>query len=303
MSEIVERIQQLKKQNRATVLAHTYQPGAVQDVADFVGDSYGLSVQAVEVDAQIIVFAGVMFMAETAAILNPSKTVIIPQPDAGCPMADMITPEELQELKAQHPGSVVMCYVNSTAEIKALSDICCTSSNALKIARQIPLDKTILFVPDRHLGSWVQEQTGHTMVLWDGCCPTHVGIRAPMLVKARKEHPDAPILIHPEAPRESRDLADEVLSTGGMCEFVARDNHREYVIATETGIIHTLKRQNPDKIFHALSDHAVCPNMKKGTVEGILAALEGRGGQVVWVPEEVAVKARLSLERMLTMSR
>ena len=303
MQSIADSIQSLKKQKNAVVLAHTYQPGEVQDVADFVGDSYGLSVEATRGRADMIVFCGVMFMAETAAILNPSKKVVIPEPTAGCPMAEMITADELRALRREHPDHVVICYVNSTAEIKALSDICCTSSNALKIVRQIPRDRGIIFVPDKHLGGYVQETSGHEMVLWDGFCPTHVRIIPDMIRAARAVHPGAAVLIHPEAPRVSRDLADQVLSTGGMCDFVKKDRGQEYIIATEVGIIHTLEKQNPEKRFFPVTDAALCPNMKKTSLELVEGALKGTSGMIVNVPVDIADKARKSLTRMMEMSR
>jgi quinolinate synthase len=302
MPSIFDSIQSLKRQKNAVILAHTYQPAEVQDSADFVGDSYGLSVEAVKVKANTIIFCGVMFMAETAALLNPAKRVIIPEPGAGCPMAEMITADELRALKQKHPDHIVICYVNSTADIKALSDICCTSSNALKIVRQIPPDQGIIFVPDKHLGGYVQEKSGHEMVLWDGFCPTHVRIMPDMIKAARAMHPAAAVLIHPEAPKASRDAADQVLSTGGMCDFAKGDAGEEYIIATETGIIHTLQKQNPAKRFFPVSDLALCPNMKKMTLEKVLAALEGSAGMVVTVPVDIAEKARKSLTRMMEMS-
>jgi quinolinate synthase len=302
MQSISDSIQTLKKQKNAVILAHTYQPAEVQDIADFVGDSYGLSVEAVKVKADTIIFCGVMFMAETAAILNPGKKVIIPEPKAGCPMADMITKDELVALKRHYPDHLVICYVNSTADIKALSDICCTSSNALRIVRQIPHEQGIIFVPDKHLGGYVQEESGRSMVLWDGFCPTHVRITPGMIAAARAEHPAAAVLIHPEAPKASRDCADRVFSTGGMCDFVKKDPGQEYIIATETGIIHTLEKQNPEKKFFPVSDLALCPNMKKMTLGKVLAALEGSAGMVVTVPGDIAEKARRSLVRMMEMS-
>lgn len=303
MQEIRAEINRLKKEKNAIILSHTYQPGEIQDSADFVGDSYGLSVQARNSDADIIIFAGVTFMAETAAILSPQKQVIMPVAEAGCPMADMITPDELIECKEKYPDHLVMCYVNSTAEIKALSDICCTSSNALKIARQIPKETGIIFIPDKHLGSWVQEQTEHTMVLWDGYCPTHVRIHPEMVHKAKEKHAAAVLLMHPEAPKASRDLADAILSTGGMCNYVKEHEESEYIIATETGIIHTLQTQNPEKKFYAISDTALCPNMKMGSLEAVYKALDGSGGTTIRVPEEIAGKAIGSLEKMLEMSK
>jgi quinolinate synthase len=258
-------------------------------------------VEASRTAASLIVFCGVRFMAETAAILNPSRTVILPEPLAGCPMADMITAEELRLFKAQHPDYLVMCYVNSTAEVKALSDVCCTSSNAEKIARKLPAGRGILFVPDRHLGSWVQERTGREMVMWDGFCPTHLRIEPEMLVAARKEHPDAELLIHPEAAHECRVLADQVLSTGGMCAYVKTSAAREFIIATENGLLHTLEKNNPNKRFFALSDDIVCPNMKRGSLLSVRNALRGTGGEVITVKKEVADKARRSLELMLEL--
>jgi len=300
---LTDAIRVLAKKQNAVILAHTYQPAQIQDIADYVGDSYGLSVEATNVTADVIIFCGVMFMAETAAILNPAKRVIIPEPTAGCPMAEMITADELVEVKRQHPDHIVICYVNSTADIKALSDICCTSSNALKIVRQIPREQGIIFVPDKHLGGYVKEQAGRDMILWDGFCPTHVRITPDMIASARALHPGATVLIHPEAPKASRDLADHVFSTGGMCDYVKKDTAREYIIATETGIIHTLEKQNPEKRFFPASDQALCPNMKKMTLEKVLAALEGNAGMVVTVPEDIAEKARKSLTRMMEMSR
>jgi quinolinate synthase len=301
MPSLHDEITALRREKDAIILAHTYQPAAVQDCADYVSDSYGLSVEASRTRASLIVFCGVRFMAETAAILNPSRTVVLPEPKAGCPMADMITADELREFKAQYPGYLVMCYVNSTAEIKALSDVCCTSSNAERIARKLPAEKGILFVPDRHLGSWVQERTGRTMVMWDGFCPTHLRIEPAMLTAARKEHPGALLLIHPEAAHECRILADAVLSTGGMCSYVKESPVREFIIATENGLIHWLEKNNPGKRFYQISEDIVCPNMKRGTLLSVRNALLGTGGEIITVEKEVADKARRSLELMLEL--
>jgi quinolinate synthase len=302
MPDIPETIKRLKREHDAVILAHTYQPGEVQDIADFVGDSYGLSVEATKTGAKTIIFCGVMFMAETAAILNPRKTVIIPEPMAGCPMADMICGDDLREMKARYPGHLVICYVNSTAEVKALSDICCTSSNALKIVQQIPAASGIIFVPDKHLGSWVAEKSGRDMVLWEGFCPTHAHMTTSMIAAAKQEHPHARILMHPEAPEECRKLADEILSTGGMCDFVHGSSESEFIIATETGILHTLRRRNPGKRFFIVDPSITCPNMRRGSLKKTLAALDGTGGLQVRVPPDIASKARLSLENMLRMS-
>lgn len=302
MSVSPEEIVRLKKEKNAVVLAHTYQPGDVQDAADFTGDSYGLSVEAVRAPERTIIFAGVRFMAETAAILNPGKKVILAVPEAGCPMADMITAADLAELKKEHPSHAVLCYVNSPAEVKALSDVCVTSSNAVAIASQIPAGRGIIFVPDKYLGDFVTERTGRDMVLWNGFCPTHARITPAMVAKARAAHPDAIVMIHPEAPRESRKLADAVLSTGGMCSFVKSSTAGEFIAATEVGILHTLRRQNPLKKFFPVSDIITCPNMRKGSLESVLRALEGTGGEVIKVPYDIARKAESSLRKMLEMS-
>ena len=302
MLEQRDEIAALKKERDAVILAHTYQPGEIQDCADYVGDSYGLSVAVRKAEASVIVFCGVRFMAETAAILNPSRRVILPEPKAGCPMADMITPEELKELKAQYPDHLVMCYVNSTAEIKALSDVCCTSANAERIARRLPPGRGVIFVPDQHLGSWVRERTGREMVLWNGLCPTHLRITPDLLRAARKEHPGAEILIHPEATRECRELANVVLSTGGMCDYAEASSGGEFIIATENGLLHTLRKRNPGKSFFSVSDSILCPNMKRGSLASLRNALMGTGGEHVVVEEETAKQALRSIEEMLNLS-
>jgi len=301
-TDIRETIERLKRGRSAVILAHTYQPAEVQDIADFVGDSYGLSVEATRTAAETIIFCGVMFMAETAAILNPEKTVIIPEPAAGCPMADMIGAAELAGMKARHPGHIVVCYVNSTAEVKALSDVCCTSSNALKIVSRLPADSGVIFVPDKHLGSWVAEKSGRELVLWDGFCPTHARITAAMIRRAKELHPRACVLIHPEAPKECRDMADEVLSTGGMCDYARKSGAAEFIIATEIGILHTLRTQNPSKQFYCVDASITCPNMRRNSLAKVAAALEGSGGMRVRVDGDIAARARRALEKMLEMS-
>jgi len=301
MSDWRDEIAALKKERDAVILAHTYQPGEVQDCADYVGDSYGLSVAARKAEASVIVFCGVRFMAETAAILNPSRRVILPEPKAGCPMADMITPEEMKELKARHPNHLVMCYVNSTAEIKALSDVCCTSANAERIARRLPEKRGIVFVPDRYLGSWVKERTGREMVLWNGLCPTHLRITPDLIRAARGTHPGAEILIHPEAAHECRELADAVLSTGGMCDYAAASSGSEFIIATENGLLHTLRKRNPGKSFFSVSDAIICPNMKRGSLASLRDALRGTGGEHIVVEEGTAKQALRSIEEMLRL--
>jgi quinolinate synthase len=301
MTDLRVEIDRLKRSKNAVILAHTYQPGEVQDVADYVGDSYGLSVEATKVTAGTIIFCGVRFMAETAAILNPSKKVVLAVPDAGCPMADMITAADLAELKAQYPAHLVMCYVNSTAEVKALSDVCCTSSNALSIARKLPVDKGIIFVPDKYLGGYVAEKTGREFILWNGFCPTHARITPAMIEAARRAHPGALLMIHPEAPREARILADEVFSTGGMCSFVKKSPQKEFIVATELGILHTLAKANPEKKFYPVADVVTCPNMRKGSLASVKAALDGSGGETIAVEKGIAEKAKRSLEMMLEL--
>ncbi|MBD3319668.1 MAG: quinolinate synthase NadA [Chitinivibrionales bacterium] len=303
MTSTTDEIARLKKVHNAIILAHTYQPGEIQDIADFVGDSYGLSVQAAAADAEVIIFCGVLFMAETAAILNPDKKVILPVPEAGCPMADMISAGELVELKRKYPGYTVLCYVNSPAEVKAESDICCTSSNALTIAGKLPENKGIIFVPDKHLGSHVHEQTGRPVVLWEGFCPTHARITPAMVLAAKKNHPRACTMIHPEAPKASRDLCDKIFSTGQMCDFVKEGPHTEFIIGTEIGILHTLNHRTPQKKYYPMSDQITCPNMRRGTLETTLRALKRESGLLVNVSGDIADKARGSLTRMLEMSR
>lgn len=301
MNDLTSAITQLKKEKNAVILAHTYQPAEVQDAADFIGDSYGLSVEAARTKAGTIIFCGVRFMAETAAVLNPSRKVVLAVPDAGCPMADMITAPDLLAMKRTYPSHLVMCYVNSPADVKALADICCTSSNALGIARRLPQEQEIIFVPDKYLGDFVAQGLGRPVVLWNGFCPTHARIIPDMVERARLEHPGALVMIHPEAPRESRRLADQVLSTGGMCAFAQQSDRTEFIVATEIGILHTLQKQNPSKKFYPVSDAIVCPNMRKGSLESIIRALEGTGGEVIKVPPDIASAAERSLRRMLEM--
>jgi quinolinate synthase len=297
-SAIIDKIQALKNRRNAVILAHNYQPGEIQDIADYKGDSLGLSVQAAETDAEVIVFCGVLFMAETAAILSPNKTVLLPDKMAGCPMADMIDAEQLQELKARHPGALVVCYVNSTAEVKALSDYCCTSGNALELVKTLPQDKEIIFVPDKNLGGFIVEQTGREMILWPGYCSTHVRIVPDHVQQVRKEHPKALVLAHPECNPDVREIADELLSTGQMLKFAKTSNVNEFIIATEKGIIHSLKKQNPNKHFYPVTEKAICPNMKKISLEKVAWALEDMQYQIT-VPEPVCSQAKQSLDRML----
>lgn len=297
-SHIEEKIEDLKQQRNAVILAHNYQIPEVQDIADFVGDSLGLSVQAASTDADTIVFCGVLFMAETAAILSPQKTVLLPDLEAGCPMADMITATQLRELKVKHPDALAVCYVNTPAEVKAECDYCCTSSNAVELVNRLPKDKEIIFIPDKHLGQYVEDQTGRDMILWPGYCSTHVRITADDIRKTKEAHPDALVLAHPECGRAVYDVADEMLSTGQMLKFAKQSSNSKFIIATEIGILHTLKKQNPDKEFFAASEAAVCPNMKKITLEKVVWSLEDNQFQVT-VNEEITNRARKALDRML----
>ena len=297
---IVEEIKSLQAARNAIILAHNYQPGEIQDLADFTGDSLELARKAATVAEDIVVFCGVHFMAETAAILNPRKTVLLPTPDAGCPMADMISGEQLREVKAKHPGAKVLCYVNSTAEIKAESDCCVTSSNAVAVARSFAADQEIIFVPDQHLGSWTAEQLGRKFILWPGFCPTHARMTDSQIALARAEHPGAPVLVHPECPKGVRDAADQVLSTGGMCRYVLGRPEAAFIVGTETGILHRLKKENPDKLFFPLLESAVCPNMKKTTLEKVLWSLQ-ENQTIVRVAEPIASRARKSIEAMLAI--
>ena len=296
---LYEEIRCLQKKHNAVILAHNYQPGEVQDIADFTGDSLELARKAADIHADVIVFCGVHFMAETAAILNPGKTVLLPAADAGCPMADMITGGQLRELKAQHPNAKVLCYVNSTAEVKAESDCCVTSANAVAVAQSYP-GQEIIFVPDRHLGSFTAEKLGRTFILWPGFCPTHARITEAHIRAARDAHPGAPVLVHPECPKPVRDAADAVLSTGGMCRYVQGRPEPTFMIGTETGILHRLRNENPGKTFFPLLELAVCPNMKKITLEKILWSLRDMQ-TVITVPEPVALRARHAIDAMLAI--
>jgi len=294
---VVDKISELRARRKAVVLAHNYQPPEVQDLADFCGDSLGLSVQASRTQAEVIVFCGVRFMAETAAILCPDKVVLLPDPEAGCPMADMITAAQLRQLKARHPGAIVVCYVNSTAEVKAESDTCCTSANAVDLVRSLPKDRQIVFVPDQNLGQYTAEQTGRDLVLWPGYCRSHVLITEDDIRAAKARHPDAVVMVHPECTKPVRGMADQVLSTGQMLRFVRQSRAKRFIVGTEIGILHALNKENPDAQYIPASDRAVCPNMKRITLDKVLWALEDMQVQVT-IPKDIAAQARKSLQRM-----
>ena len=300
MSELADEIRALKKERNALILAHNYTRPEVQDVADFTGDSLELARKATQVDADVIAFCGVYFMAETAAILNQGKTVLIPDPSAGCPMADMIDAAQLRELKAQHPGAIAVCYVNSTAEVKAECDICVTSGNAEKVMASLPKGREIIFVPDQHLGGHIADKRGETYVLWPGYCPTHARLTAARIAAARAAHPGAPVLVHPECAKDVRDAADERLSTGGMCAYARNSTAREIVVGTEVGILHRLRLENPDKVFHPVDEGMVCPNMKKATLDNLRDCLRDMSPRVT-VPEDIAIRAKKAIDAMLAV--
>jgi len=297
-NKLIEKIEQLKQDRNAVILAHNYQPAEIQDLADFTGDSLGLSIKAAETDAETIVFCGVQFMAETAAILSPEKTVLLPDKFAGCPLADMITAEQLRALKQEHPDALVVCYVNSSAEVKADSDYCCTSANAVEVVESLPADTKIIFVPDQHLGRFVAEKTGSDLVLWPGYCHVHMMITEDDIKNARAKYPDAIVMAHPECTEPVKELSDQLLSTGQMLKFADKNTAKRFIVATEIGMLHPLKKQNPHAEFIAATDRAICPNMKKITVEKIVWALEDMQYKIT-VPDEIRTKARKAIDRMV----
>ncbi len=298
-AKLKERILSLKTGKNAAILAHNYQLGEIQDIADFVGDSLELSQKAAKTDADVIVFCGVHFMAETAFILSPDKTVLLPDMHAGCPMADMITAEKLRRRKKELPGATVVCYINSSAEVKAESDICCTSANAVKVIESLDAEE-ILFVPDQYLGHYISTKTDKKISLWPGFCPTHLRIQPQYIIKLRQEYPQSKVVVHPECRPEVIAIADEVLSTGGMCRYAGRSEVKEMVVGTEIGIIHRLRKENPGKKFIPASEQAVCPRMKLITLENVLWSLQEMTPQVE-VPEEVRIKAKSAVDRMLAI--
>ena len=300
-AELLEKISVLKERRNAVVLVHNYQLGEVQDIADFIGDSLDLSQRAAETDADVIVFCGVHFMAETASILCPDKVVLLPDVNAGCPMANMITAERLQAKKKEHPQAAVVCYINSSAEVKAESDICCTSANSVRVVESLDA-REILFVPDQYLGHYVSTKTSKKMILWPGFCPTHVRIKPERIKELKKEYPQARVVVHPECTPEVIALADEVLSTSGMCRYARRNEVREMVVGTEIGIIHRLKKENPGKRFIPISEQAICPNMKLITLEKVLWSLEEMEPEVK-VPEEIRLRAKAVVDKMIEIGR
>jgi quinolinate synthase len=296
-AELLEKISELRKRRGAVILAHNYQLGEVQDIADFVGDSLELSQKAAQTDARAIVFCGVHFMAETASILCPDKVVLLPDMNAGCPMANMITAEQLREKKKEHPQAAVVCYINSSAEVKAESDICCTSANAVAVIESLDTQE-ILFVPDQYLGHFVSTRTSKKMILWPGFCPTHFRITPERIRELRQEYPRAKVVVHPECRPEVIALADEALSTGGMCRYAQRDDVVEMIVGTEIGMVHRLRKENPGKRFIPVSEQAICPNMKLITLEKVLWSLEEMRPEVR-VAEPIRIRAIAAVDKML----
>jgi quinolinate synthase len=322
INAIRERILKLKKDLNAIILAHNYQRPEVQDIADITGDSLELSRAAARTDVKVIVFCGVHFMAESASILSPDKTVLLPEMEAGCPMADMITVEgprttkrglfqelygitfefpddyTLRDIKAQHPGVPVVAYVNTSAAVKAESDICCTSSNVVKVVESLKED-TVICIPDRNLSAFAAKRTKKRIIAWDGFCNVHhVQLTLDDVTRSKAEHPKALLVAHPECPPEIQDLADHITSTSGMLRFCKESPEREFIIGTEEGLLHRLKKESPDKHFFLLSRKMVCPNMKRTKIESVLAAME-KMQYVIKVPDEIRVKAKRALDRML----
>lgn len=296
--EIEARIGELKKKRQAVILAHNYQLPEVQDVADFRGDSLELSRIAAKTEAKVIIFCGVHFMAETASILCPEKKVIVPDISAGCPMANMITAAELKKLKKQHPKATVVGYVNTSAEVKAELDICCTSTNAVAVINALKDKEEIIFVPDKYLADFVSRKTGRKLIIWNGFCPTHIKILPEDIQREKKFHPQAKVVVHPECLPQVVDMADSVLSTSQMAKFAKETDAREIIVGTEVGLIYRLKKDNPEKEFYPATEAAVCPNMKRNSCEKILWALEELKEEVR-VTDEVRLRARKAIDMML----
>ncbi len=296
-----EDILELKRQNNAIILAHNYVQGDVQDIADFVGDSLELSRKAAENHAENIVFCGVRFMGETAKLLSPRAHVLMPTQHAGCPMADMCPPHELRQFKEDHPDHFLIAYVNTTAETKALVDLCVTSGNAEKILRKIDTQRPILFLPDQNLGANLNQKLGLHMDLWNGCCRSHNRIATEAIELAKQHYPDAPVLVHLECRPEVVAMADAALSTAGILAYAKNSTPKSFIIGTESGILHRLKKENPDKDFHGLWPNVICPDMKKITLQGVHDALSGKGFEIQ-IPDELIAKAVAPIQRMLEHS-
>jgi len=298
--ELIRKIKELKKKRNAIILAHNYQLPEVQDIADFRGDSLELSRIAAKTEASVIVFCGVYFMAETASILSPDKKVIMPDIAAGCPMANMMNANDLRKLKQEHPRAAAVGYVNTSAEVKAELDYCCTSTNAVLIVNALKDKKEIIFIPDKYLADYVSKKSGRKLISWHGFCPTHVKILPEDVKREKKFHPKAKVMVHPECLSSVVALADAVLSTSQMSKYAKESPSKEFIVGTESGLVYRLKQDNPDKEFYLASERAVCPNMKRTTQEKVLWALEELKDEVK-VPENIRKKARLAIERMLAI--
>ena len=299
---MLSEIATLKRERNAVLLVHNYQIPEVQDVGDFVGDSLGLAQEASKTEAELIVLCGVRFMAETAKLLNRDKKVLLPERDADCPMAQMVRPADILALKKDHPDAVVVSYVNTTAATKAVTDICCTSANAVKVISSVPEDKEIIFTPDQHLGSYVRKMTGRPIIIWPGCCPTHARLTPEMVLEAKGEHPGAKVVVHPECPMGVIDLADAVRSTSGMLKYCGESDATDFIIGTEKGMLYPLRKANPAKRFWPVAEETICPNMKLtnlGSVRNALANLQYE----IDVAEDIAESARRAIGRMLDAGR
>ena len=297
--ELVQKILKLKKERDAIILAHNYQIGEVQDIADYTGDSLGLSLEAAKTTAKVIIFCGVKFMAETAAILNPESAVLLAHPTACCPMADMIDVNDLKEWKERYPKATVVAYVNTTAAVKADSDICCTSANGVKVVESVP-NHEILFIPDKHLGHYISTKTKKRMILYPGYCITHVRLTADQVKLAKQRYPEAKVLVHPECRAEVIELADAALSTSQMIRYARENPATTFLIGTEEGILHRMRKEHPNKNFYLLASSLICPNMKKTRLETVIETMEFKHNRVM-VPEEVRLKAKQALDRMLAI--
>ncbi|MBU4590275.1 MAG: quinolinate synthase NadA [Candidatus Omnitrophica bacterium] len=297
-----KKIEKLKKERNAVIIVHNYQRDEIQDIADISGDSLALSQAAVRADAKVIVFCGVDFMAESASILNPNKIVLLPVKEAGCPMADMVTVERLRDKKKEHPDAAIVCYVNSSATIKAESDICCTSSNAIQVVKSLKDYKEIIFIPDKNLGRYVQANVpDKKIILWEGFCPTHIRVSKEEILDAKKLHPDVLVLAHPECNPDVLFVSDHICSTAGMFKFAKASKAKSFIIATESGMLYGLKKANPDKDFYVPTERLVCPTMKLTTLGWVAHSLENMEHQIK-ITGEIKEKAYKSLARMLKVS-
>ncbi|MFO7667912.1 MAG: quinolinate synthase NadA [Desulfobacterales bacterium] len=295
-----DKIRSLLKKRKAIMLAHNYQPPEIQDLADLCGDSLELSIKASQTDAEVIVFCGVHFMAETASIMSPEKRVLLPRKDAGCPMADMVTPEALSKKIRELPQMPVVTYVNSTAAVKALSTICCTSANVVKVVNSLDAEE-ILMVPDKNLAKYAALHTKKRLHFWDGYCPVHDMLTPEIVLRAKKKHPEAVFMAHPECRPEVLELADAVLSTSGMIRYAGESESRSFIVGTETGILHTLKKANPSKIFYPVSPDMECRDMKRISLEDVVRSLENMEGEVK-VPEDIRLPAKEAVRKMIDLS-